>query len=82
MRTNARNFTTGLFQVCLVVTNTWQIANDKYLGAIIVGFLISLVWTLNVRTAAFGTIAHRLSYCIGAASGTAIGLIATQLIYN
>lgn len=82
INTHIRNFSTGLIQVMLVVTNTWQIANEKYLGAIIVGFLISLVWTLNVRAAAFGTIWQRLSYCSGACTGTAIGLLITQLIYK
>lgn len=82
MKTHARNFTTGMIQVCLVVTNTWQIANEKFIGAIIVGFLISLVWTFNVRAAAFGTLWQRVSYCSGAAAGTAIGLITTQLIYK
>jgi len=82
INTHFRNFSTGLIQVMLVCVNTWQIANEKYLGAIIVGFLISLVWTLNVRAAAFGTIWQRLSYCLGAATGTALGLTITQIIYK
>ena len=82
MKSHILNFATGATQVSLVVSNTWQIANEKYIGAIIVGFLISLVWTFNVRAAAFGTIKQRLTYCAGAATGTALGLISTQLIYK
>ena len=77
-----RIFATGWLQVALVVLNTWQIANGKIAGAVLVGFLISLVWTLNVRTAAFGGWGSRIIYCLGAASGTLTGLTATTLIYS
>lgn len=76
-----RNFSTGALQVMLVVLNTWQIANAKILGAVIVGFLISLIWVLNVKAAAFGTWPERLSYCIGATTGTVIGLLIPAWIY-
>lgn len=76
-----RTFTFAYLQVMLVVVNTWQVANQKFLGAIIVGFLISLVWTLNVKRVAFGEWSTRLIYCLGASFGTASGLLITQLIY-
>ena len=82
MKTHLSVFLSGGVQVFLVSVNVYQIANEKYLGAIIVGFLISAVWTLNVRAAAFGTIWQRLSYCLGAATGTALGLTITQIIYK
>tara|TARA_R110000772_G_scaffold72125_1_gene157550 strand:- start:63 stop:299 length:237 start_codon:yes stop_codon:yes gene_type:complete len=68
-------------QVMLVVINTWQVANQKFVGAIIVGFLISLVWTFNIKRVAFGDWTTRLIYCAGASLGTASGLIITHFIY-
>lgn len=77
-----RTFLYAYIQVLLVVTNTWQVANGKFMGAVAVGFLISLVWTFNVKRVAFGDWATRLIYCLGASLGTASGLIITQLIYK
>jgi hypothetical protein len=77
-----RTFIYAYLQVLLVVINTWQVANQKFLGAIIVGFLISLVWTFNVKRVAFGEWSTRLIYSTGASLGTASGLIITSIIYN
>ena len=68
-------------QVLLVVLNTWQIANGKIVGALIVGFLISLVWTFNVKRAAFATWTTRIIYCDGASAGTGTGLWLADLLY-
>ena len=67
-------------QVMLVVINTWQVAHQKFVGAIIVGFLISLVWTFNIKRVAFGDWTTRFIYCTGASIGTASGLIITKYI--
>ena len=69
-------------QVFLVAVNTWQIANSKYVGAVIVGFLISLVWTSNVKRVAFATTAYRIIYCLGASAGTITGLLTAKLLYR
>jgi hypothetical protein len=69
-------------QVTLIALNTWQIANGKILGALVVGFLISLAWTFNVRRAAFGTMTDRAIYCSGAMCGTGTGIILADLLYN
>lgn len=74
-------FTTGFVQVLLVALNTWQIANDHLVGAVIVGFLISLTWTFNVKRIAFGTHADRFIYAGGAALGTLSGLLLAKAIY-
>ena len=44
-----RLFILAWVQVSLISLNTWQIANHKIIGSIVVGFLISLVWTFNVQ---------------------------------
>lgn len=75
-------FLTGFAQVALVAINTWQIANNKIVGALIVGFLISLVWTFNVRRVAFATNMDRIIYCLGASAGTATGLLITHILYK
>jgi hypothetical protein len=72
---------TGWIQVTLVCLNTWQIAHGKLAGAVIVSFLISLVWTCNVRTAAFGSWWDRVIYCFGAAGGCATGLWLGRVLY-
>ena len=82
MKTNCILFTFAWMQVALVAINTWQIANEKYLGAVIVGFLISLVWTSNVKRVAFSTMAERLIYCLGASAGTITGLVAARMLYK
>jgi len=51
------------------------------MGALIVGSLISLVWTFNVKRAAFGDWGTRMIYCTGAMAGTATGLLAAGWIY-
>lgn len=73
---------TAYAQVLLVAINTWQIANGKMIGAIIVGFLISLVWSFNIKRIAFADNIDRITYCIGASLGTASGLILAKIIYK
>lgn len=69
-------------QVTLIALNTWQIANGKIAGALIVGFLISLAWTFNVRRVAFGDAWTRLIYCTGAMCGTGTGIFLANLFYK
>lgn len=78
---HAATFFYAYVQVALVCLNTWQIANGKLMGALIGGFLISLVWTFNVKRAAFADWGTRMIYCTGAMAGTATGLLAAGWIY-
>jgi hypothetical protein len=81
MKDNIQLFTTGFIQVVLVSINTYQIAHDKWLGVLFVGFLISLVWSFNVKKIAFGNWKDRLIYASGAGVGSALGLLISKLIY-
>ena len=74
-------FVTAWLQVFLVAMNTWQIANGKWVGALIVGFGISLAWTFNIKRIAIGSWPERLVYSFGAMLGTASGLGLAHLIY-
>jgi hypothetical protein len=75
-------FGTGCIQVLLVAINTWQIAHGKWFGCMVVGFLISYVWTWNVKKVAFGTHGDRLIYAGGAALGTIAGLAIATFFYE
>lgn len=75
-------FLTAYLQVLLVAVNTYQISHGRYIGAVIVGFLISWVWTGNVRRISISTRMERVVYCTGAALGTVSGLCLTQLVYH
>ena len=77
-----RNFTLAWVQVSLICLNTWQIANQKIPGALIVGFLISLVWTFNVQSISRSNLLAKITYSLGAMAGTATGLALSFAIYG
>ena len=86
---NLELFGTGLLQVILVCLNTYQIAtyavtkSPLLLGAIVViGFLISFIWTFNVKKVAFGNMSNRVSYALGAATGSGVGVTIGSLLYS
>ena len=74
-------FLYAYLQVTLICLNTWQVANNKPLGAICVGFLISLIWCFNTQRAAVSNFYDKLIYASGAAFGTASGLLLSNLLY-
>lgn len=78
---NATTFFYAYIQVALICLNTWQIANRELLGAIIVGFLISLVWCFNTQRLAFSNLSDKVIYATGASLGTASGITLSQIIY-
>jgi len=47
----------------------------------VVGFLISFLWTFNVKKVAFGNTYNRTFYALGAATGSAIGVLIGSIIY-
>ena len=71
---------TGLVQVALVSLNTVLLASGRAGLSVGVAFLISYVWTFNVKRAAFGSQAEKLIYSGGAASGAAVGLYIAGLV--
>ena len=74
-------FLTALFQVCFVAMQPLFIIHHKILPMLITGFLISLIWTFNVKKVAFGNLKDRFAYAMGATVGTGIGyLISNWLI--
>ncbi len=71
----------AFLQVFLVACNTWQIAREYEFGAGIVGFLISYVWTFNVKKLAVSTMSDRLIYACGAGLGTVAGMKTAKQLY-
>jgi len=66
-------FCTAAMQVCFVAMNITFISKALILPMIITGFLISLIWTFNVKKVAFGNWYDRITYASGAALGTLAG---------
>lgn len=75
-------FLTGFAQVFLVVLNTYFIAREYILGVIICGFLISFVWSHNVKKIAFGKETYRIIYSVGAMTGSIVAFYFGKLILN
>jgi hypothetical protein len=42
--------------------------------------MISFIWSWNVKKVAFGTLTDRIVYALGAAFGSAVGLLVSTLI--
>jgi hypothetical protein len=77
---------TGAIQVYFIAVNTYFLSKEIYLGVIIAAFMISMVWSHNIKKIAFGTLTDRVLYSLGATIGSAAGLatskILTSLIQN
>lgn len=73
-------FSTGFIQVFFVAVNTYFIANELYLGVLIAAFMISLVWSFNVKKVAFGSTTDRVVYAFGATCGSLVGLWSSSFI--
>ena len=74
MRSKLTLYLTGFVQVFFVSINTIFLAKNNYLGVTFAAFMISLIWSYNVKKVVFGTIADRIIYAVGATSGSLAGL--------
>ena len=74
-----RPFLLGTTQVTLVSINVVLISNFLLLPAFIVGFLISFVWTYNVKVA-LGSFRQRILYSLGAGVGTILGMYIGKIL--
>ena len=75
-------FFTGFAQVFLVTVQTYFISKAFVIGVLVGGFLISLVWSWNVKKIAFGTRLDRVVYSLGASVGAVSGLVLSTIIYK
>ena len=74
-------FTTGFTQVFLVVLNTYFITREFLFGIIVCGFLISFIWSHNVKKVAFGSEWDRIIYSLGAMTGSILAFYFGKWIY-
>ena len=74
-------FLGGYTLILCVSINTWQIANQKWLGAIVVQMILSMVWSGNVKNIVVGTIPQRLIYAVGTTLGCVSGIFITKILY-
>ncbi len=75
-------FIAALLQVGCVSLNVYQVSHRYFIGAFIVGFLISILWSFNVKRISFGTTWDRVIYALGAATGTVLGILISHLLYS
>lgn len=80
LREGIKLFITGFVQVFFVAINTYFISKQFYAGVFFCAFIISFIWSWNVKKIAFGTMADRIAYALGAGVGSLIGLIISVLI--
>jgi hypothetical protein len=73
-------FITGFLQVFLVAMNTVFVSSGLVIPMLITGFLISIVWSWNIKKIAFSTIKDRITYSTGAVCGTGLGWYIAILI--
>ena len=73
-------FITAFTQVFFVAINTFFISRVYYTGAFVCGFMISLLWSWNVKRVAFGTPKDRYVYAAGAGFGSLAGLWVAAMI--
>lgn len=72
-------FFTGFLQVFFVAVNTLFIAHLFYAGIVVSSFFISFLWSMNIRSVAFGGMKDRITYSVGAATGCITGVLFSQV---
>lgn len=73
-------FITAFIQVFLVTANTFFISRLAYIGIALSSFLISYLWTLNVKRVSLGGHTERIIYSLGAMIGGVFGVIISETI--
>lgn len=71
---------TGFLQVIFVAANTVFIAHYELTANFVTAFLISIIWTHNIKKIAFGDEGDRWAYATGAAFGSLAGTIVASAL--
>lgn len=80
VKSSLQLFATGLLQVFFVAINTVFLSKSLYLGVGLAAFMISMVWSYNVKKVVFGTTANRVAYATGASAGSLLGLFISEYL--
>jgi len=75
-------FLTGFIQVYFVSINTYFLAKEMYIGVLTASFMISIIWSYNIKKIAFGTTKDRILYAMGASLGSVAGLKTSTIIFS
>lgn len=75
-------FFTGFIQVFFVSINTYFISKEIYIGVCIAAFMISYIWSHNIKKIVIGSNVDRVIYSSGATSGCLMGLYSSTYITN
>ena len=81
MKESLQLFCTAFLQVTFVSMNVVFISKSMIIPMLITGFLISLIWTLNVKKVAFGMWRQRVIYATGAMCGTYFGFLLSTTVF-
>jgi len=81
MRAAIKAFFLGLGVVGLVSVNAIQVNHKHYVGAFIVGTLISVIWVSGVNHVVKAALSTKISYCIGAGIGSTLGIVVSNIVY-
>ena len=73
-------FLTGVVQVYFVAINTVFLSKELYVGVFFAAFMISMVWSYNIKKIVFGTMIDRVLYSLGATIGSLLGLFTSGLL--
>jgi len=79
-KNNWKLFTTAMFQVTFVAMNIIFISNHRIIPMLLTGFMISLIWTFNIKKIAFGGTIDRIVYSTGAMVGTGLGYLISNYV--
>ena len=80
MKTWMKLFLTGVVQVYFVAINTVFLSKELYVGVFFAAFMISMVWSYNIKKIVFGTMIDRVLYSLGATIGSLLGLFTSGLL--
>ena len=80
MKTWMKLFMTGVVQVYFVAINTVFLSKELYVGVFFAAFMISMVWSYNIKKIVFGTITDRVLYSLGATAGSLLGLFTSNIL--
>lgn len=75
-------FSTGVVQVYFVAINTYFLSRELYVGVTFAAFMISLIWSYNIKKIAFGSLTDRVLYSLGATLGSVAGLATSKAVTN
>lgn len=80
MKNYIKIFCTSLIQVTLVAMNVIFISKGMIIPMLATGFLISLIWTFNIKRIVAGNLKESIVYAFGAMVGTGTGYILAHLL--